>query len=660
MTLGGLAVAVGELVDDAIVDVENIFRRLRENTAAEKPAPLAQVVFEASSEVRGAIVVSTLLVMIVFAPLFALSGVAGRLFTPLGVAYIVSILASTVVSLTVTPVLSYWLLGRSRGAAERRDGFVLRGLKAAATPLIRASLSPTWFAPILAGFLAAALTAGWTVSQLGREFLPPFDEGAAQVNLIAAPGASLATSGEIRRIADERFAALTANEQQPAAPILWTTSKTGRAEEDEHVMGVNITESVLSLNPNAETKRDELFPKLFAAVEDVPGVEIEIEQPIAHLISHLLSGVTAEIAVKIFGDDLDALLRTAKEVQAALADVPGIAPPIVEPLQFTPQLRVDVDRDALARYGVSSQYVMSAVEIALGGRVATQFIDGQRRFDVLLRMAEPYRTAIDKLHRLPLELPDGTRVPLRTLARVYESVGPSTINREDGRRRIVVRVNTLESDLGTAVENVKQSIAREVGLPEGCFIAYGGQFEAQQSATSRILWLSCAAIVAAFAVLYSAYPSTALVFQILLALPAAFVGGAAALYFTGQPLSVAAMVGFVSLGGVAARNGLLLVSTYLDRSRSEGLTEAAIVAGSLDRLAPVLMTALTTGIGLLPLVIGGDQPGKELLYPVATVILGGLATSTACEFLLRPGLFFFFGSAEVRRLIGEQDAAPTA
>lgn len=641
MTLGGIAVALGELVDDAIVDVENIFRRLRENRLAEKPRSAIAVVYDASSEVRGAIITSTVLVIVVFAPLFALSGMEGRLFTPLGVAYVVSILASTVVSLTVTPVLSYYLLPNAPATAREQDGWLLRTLKRLAEPLIRFSLRPWGFATSVAVTGIAVLLAVTALVGMGRDFLPPFNEGAAQLNLFAKPGTSLETSRRISQMADERLRPLLATEEHPERPLLSFTCRTGRAEQDEHVMGVNVSEYVMSLNPDSPLSRAELIEELTHAVEDLPGVEHEVEQPIAHLISHMLSGVTAQIAIKLYGDDLATLRAKAGEIKEAIEGIEGIAEPMVEQQQPIPQLRVELRRDQLATYGVSARYVHEFLETAMNGRVVSQVLEGDKTFDLLVRLDDPYREAIDRLDRLAVELPTGARVPLSTLARVYESVGPNTISREDAQRRIVVRVNTAGLDLSSAVEQIEERIAINVELPEGYFIAMGGQFEAQRTATRRLLGLGLLSIVVVFFVLYAAFPSTSIVSQILLSLPAALAGGVAALLLTGQDLSVAGMVGFISLGGIAARNGLLLVSTYLDHAQTAGgVTTEAIVRGSLDRLAPVLMTSLTTGLGLLPLVIGGDQPGKEILMPVATVIVGGLITSTACEFLLRPGLFW--------------------
>ena len=652
MTLGGLAVALGELVDDAIVDVENIWRRLRDNAHLSQPRSTLRVVYEASSEVRGAILISTVLVILVFAPLFALSGMEGRLFTPLGMAYVVSIIASTIVSLTVTPVLSSLLLPRLLKDVHEndegpQDSWVLGGFKRAAAAVVRMSLTRTGF---MAGLLVSAVllvASLMTVMQMGRNFLPPFNEGAAQVNLFARPGTSLEASRRIARMADVAFNELLATEENPDAPLTSFVCRTGRAELDEHVMGVNVSEYVMTLNPESPLNRAELIEVLTHAVEDLPGVNHEIEQPIAHLISHMLSGVTAQIAIKVFGEDLGVLRSTGEEIKAAIQDIPGIAEPNVEQQQSIPQLRVELRRDRLAQYGVSARHVHEFLETAMNGRVVSQVIQGERVFDLLVRLDDAFREDIENLGRTPIELPRGGRVPLSTLAHVYEGAGPNTINRENARRRIVVRVNTAGLDLESAVTEIEKRIAERVQLPEGYSVELGGQFEAQREASRRIIWLSLMAIVAVFVVLYAHFGSASLVWQVLATLPIALIGGVWALVFTGQDLSIAGMVGFISLGGIAMRNGLLLVSTYQQRVAAEGFETETIVRGSLDRVAPVLMTSLTTGLGLLPLVIGGDMPGKEILYPVATVILGGLTTSTVAEFVLRPGLFWFFTSHDV-------------
>ena len=642
MTLGGIAVALGELVDDAIVGVENIYRRLNENARSHTPKPTWQVVYEASSEVRGAIFVSTVLVIVVFAPLFALSGMEGRLFTPLGIAYVVSILASTAVSLTITPVLSYYLLSGKAVAKQEQDGWLLRRVKRVLVPVIRFSMSRLGFAAIASTTVVLVVASFLVLSTIGKDFLPPFDEGAAQVNLFARPGTSLEASREYSRLADEAFTQLLATDESPENPIESFTCRTGRAELDEHVVGVNVSEYIILLNSRSPLSREQFIEQLAESVEEIPGIETEVEQPIAHLISHMLSGVTAQIAVKIYGEDLEVLRNTAEEIKHAIEDIDGIAAPVVEQQQSVPQLRIELYRDRLAMYGVSARYVHDFIETAMNGRVVTEVIEGEKVFDLLLRLEDDTREDIEQLPRLPVELPGGERVPLEALAHVYEGAGPNSISRENTRRRIVVRINTRDRDLASAVAAIKSRIDEEIDMPKGYFYTMGGQFEAQQEATRRIVWLSLVAMAVVFMVLFASFPSVWLVLQILIALPVAFVGGVFALILSGQDMSVAAMVGFISLGGIAIRNGLLLVSTYIARCRENGLSEQNIIEGSLERVAPVLMTSLTTGLALVPLVVGGHLPGKEILYPVATVIVGGLITSTICEFLLRPGMFWHF------------------
>ncbi len=640
MTLGGIAIALGELVDDAIVDIENIYRRLRENAAAAAPKPVLKVIFQASSEVRGAILMSTVMVVLVFAPLFALSGMEGRLFTPLGIAYVVSIIASTLVSLTVTPVLSFYLLGR-KPPGKTKDGIVLRGIKKLLSPVLRFSMTRTGMLTTGLPAIFAVLIAGLVTWKMGKGFLPRFDEGAAQINLFLKPGTSLQASTEIRRLADNQLKELLKTEQNPKGPLLWFTAKTGRAENDEHVMGVNTTEYVISLNPNSGLNRAQVIEELTKAMGNLGNIESEVEQPIFHMISHMLSGVTAEIAIKIFGEDLNELEKIAKEIKAEVSEIDGLQQPVVEQMTQIPQFRITARREQLASYGVSAAYIHEMIETALNGRVVSTVVNEQRSFDLMVRFEDQFRDDLHLLDRMPIELPDGARVPLSELASIREAWGPNKIKREDTRRRLVVRVNTKGRDLGSAVAVIQSRIRSRIKLPQGYSIVYSGQHEAQQSATKRLLIFTAIAIVGMCIVLYATFSSVRLTLQVLIALPVAFTGGVAALVLTDQTLTVASMVGFISLGGIAARNGILLVETYQARVAAEGIHKDAILGGSLDRVAPVLMTALTTGIGLIPLVIGGHLPGREILFPVATVIVGGLVSSTLAEFLLRPGLFWF-------------------
>jgi CzcA family heavy metal efflux pump len=657
MTLGGIAVAMGELVDDAIVDVENIFRRLKENNALAQPKPAIVVVYEASKEIRNAIVFGTIVVILVFLPLFALSGVEGRLFAPLGIAYIVSILASLVVSLTLTPVLSYYLLPQSKATHREGDGPLLALLKGFASPLIRLSMAIPGV--LLLVTWAVVGVAGWQLAHLGRDFLPQFDEGSILVNVTLPPGSSLDASNRVSSLIDNKFRERQLSSENPNGEILHFVRRTGRAEMDEHAAPVNAGEYILSINPAAQHDRDEIIGALLNELrEEVPGVDIEVEQPLAHLISHMVSGVYAQIAIKVHGDDLDTLLGAAEQIKAAISDIPGLTPPVIEPIRQTPELQIELRGEELARYGLTRAHVAEILQTALQGRVTSQVLEGQRRFDLLVRLEEGYRTDFANLGRLRIDLPNNRgQVELSKIAQIGEGVGPNAINRENARRRIVIRCNTQDRDLASAVTEIQSHVAERIKMPSGYFIEYGGQFESQQRATTLIVILAGVSIVGMFVVLMILYPSVRIVLQILNALPTAFIGGVLALVLTGQTLTVASLVGFISLGGIAVRNGILLVTHYfhLMREEQESFSKAMVLRGSLERLAPVLMTALTAGIGLLPLVIGGQEPGREILYPVATVILGGLITSTFCEFLIHPGLFWRFSGQDAERLVAQQD-----
>ncbi len=665
MTLGGIAVAMGELVDDAIVDVENIFRRLKENNQREQPLPAVEVVYLASKEIRSSIFFGTVVVILVFLPLFALSGVEGRLFTPLGFAYIVSILSSFVISLTVTPVLSYYLLPTSKATHGDHDGMVLRGLKLLVRPLIQFSMGfPSLL--VIATWLIVAVAA-WQVAQLGRNFLPAFDEGSVQVNVTLPPGSSLQASNQVSMNIDGVFKSMQRSATNPDGAILNFVRRTGRAQLDEHASPVNSGEYILSMNPDAEHNREKMITNLRERIgKEVPGVDIEVEQPLAHLISHMVSGVYAQIAIKIHGDDLDTLLTLAAKVKSSISDVSGLTPPIVEPIQMTPELHIQLRGDDLAMHGITRQYVASVLQTALQGQVVSEVLDGQRRFDLLVRLEEAHRTDYANLGRLRIDLPhqDGQsergQLELRDVATIYEGVGPNSVNRENARRRIVIRCNTEGRDLASAVAEIQQRVNAQVVMPVGYYVEYGGQFESQQNATQLIMILAALSVVGMFGVLMILFPSVRIVMQILNALPTAFIGGVFALVITQQTLTVASLVGFISLGGIAVRNGILLVTHYFHLMKEEGevFSQAMILRGSLERLAPVLMTALTAGIGLIPLVIGGQEPGREILYPVATVILGGLITSTFCEFLIHPGLFWKFSGQDAKRLV-DADKSPS-
>lgn len=644
MTLGGIAVAMGELVDDAIVDVENIYRRLKENRAAAQPLNPLLVVFRASAEVRRSIVFGTMIVILVFIPLFALGGMEGKLFAPLGVAYIVSILSSLIVSLTVTPVLSYWLLGVAPSRGHESDGIVLRALKWVADKVIRFSLTfPRFNLTVTA--LMVALAAVFA-SRLEKDFLPPFNEGTIQLNVVLPPGTSLTESNRIGRMVEDSL--------KEIEDVKRFARRTGRAELDEHAEGVNMSELIIELDPESPRSREQQLAEIRESMEHIPGIVTAVEQPIAHLISHMLSGVKAQVGIKVYGDDLDLLRQKAEQIKTAMESVPGVTDALVEPQVIIPQLRIELNRDQLLQYGLTTQDVNNDIQTAMNGKVVSEVLDGMRTFDLLIRLKEDYREDIEALKRLSIQLPEGGRIPLMSLATIYEAGGPNVVNRENVRRRIVIQCNVAErgvvdvvTDIQTAIDPIVQQ------LPSGYLVEYGGQFQSQQTASRTISALFVLSMIGVFLVLYTLFRSVNLSVQVMAALPMAFIGSIAALVLTGQTLTIAAMVGFISLAGIASRNGILLLQHYLHLVEFEGeqFTKPMIVRAGLERLAPVLMTALTSGIGLVPLVLSAGEAGKEILYPVATVILGGLISSTMLDFFVHPALFWLFGRNSAQRVV---------
>ncbi len=655
MTLGGLAVAIGELVDDSVVDVENIFRRLRQNAHAASPLAPLRVIYAASVEVRSTIVFGTLVVITVFLPLFGLSGMEGRLFTPLAVAYVTAILASLLVSLTLTPVLASYLLPQAPAVHRERDSLLVRGLKFVTARLVRFSMRHTLLL-LLVSWLIVAYSA-WRVAYLGRDFLPPFDEGTVQLTVSLPAGSSLEESNRIAAIVDRILRQYQRGPDNPDGIILSYARRSGRSELDEHADPPSETEYFITINPQAPLSRTEIIALIRDAVTaEIPGIEIEVEQPLAHLISHLISGSTAQIAIKVFGDDLNTLEKIAADVQQAIRPIDGVSTVLVERIGLIDEIHIRLDPAALAYYGVSREYVASFLQTALQGKVVSQIIEGQRRFDLLVRLEQPPEGMLAYLEHMHLELPDGRHLHLEQLARVTPSsggdAGANQLKRENLQRRIIVRCNVQGRDLGSVVADIQRTVAATVPLPPGYFIEYGGQFENQQRATRTILILGSVAAVGIFLLLLMPLPSVRIVLQILNAIPTAFIGGVWALVLTGQTLTVASLVGFISLGGIAVRNSILLMNNYIHlmQHEGEGCTEQMVVRGALERMTPVLMTALTASMALLPLIVGGQQPGREVLYPVATVIFGGLLSATFCQFLIHPGVFWHFCSRQAYRI----------
>ena len=634
MMLGGLAIAIGELVDDAIVDVENVFRRLRENRQRDHPEAALSVVFRASSEIRNSIVFATLIVILVFLPLFFLSGVEGRLFTPLGVAYVVSILASLLVSLTLTPVLCYYLLGRSKLLERREDGWLVRQLKHGQTLLLDVTLEHPGKILLGAGFLV--LFALSFIPLMGRTFLPGFNEGSYTINLVANPGISLPRSDQIGTRAE--LLLLEVEE------VVSTGRRTGRAELDEHAEGVHYSEIDVTLREGRA--KEEIEAEIREKLGQIPNISVNVGQPISHRIDHLLSGTFAEIAVKIFGEDLTVLRSLAEEVEQIMGGVTGVRDLYVEAQVPIPQVRIEVNRTQAARYGLGVGEITEALETALNGRVITQVLEEQRSFDVFLRLDHFWRDNLEFLDDVLVDLPTGGSIPLAQVASIETSTGPNQILRENGLRRIVVQCNVAGRDLGSVVEEIRDRVAAQMDFPKGYFISYGGQFESQVEATRLILLLSLISVTAIFVLLYSHFQRVGLALQIMLTLPLSFIGAIAAIFLTDGILSVASLVGFITLLGISARNGIMMISHYLHLMRYEGekFGKKMIVRGTLERLVPVMMTALTTALALVPLALSRGVAGREILYPVAVVILGGLISSILLNMVVLPSLFLKFGS----------------
>ena len=636
MTLGGIAIAIGELVDDAVVDVENVFRRLKENREAGDKVPVLKVVAAASQEVRSGIIYATLIVILVFIPLFALSGIEGKLFAPLGIAYIVSILGSLITSVTVTPVLCYYLIPRMKNLAER-ESFVVRWLKRGDTRLLTWSFDRLG---LLAGVCAVAVViAGFAGTRLPRAFLPPFNEGTLTVSMTFTPGISLDESNRLGGVAERLIM------QVPEVKSIGR--RTGRAELDEHAEGVHSSEMDVDLWPSDRPK-EAVLTDIRRRLAILPAA-FNIGQPIGHRLEHLLSGVNAAIAIKLFGEDLDTLRGLAEDLRARLSGVPGLVDLLVERQVRVPQLQVRLDYDRAALYGVTPATLTDALEKLSNGKVASQVVDGQKRFDVVLRLSDAGRTT-EALANMLVETPRG-RVPLQTFAEVVDDDGPNQILRENGTRRIVVQANT-NGDEGKVVQSIRDVIAG-LKLPQGYFVQLEGTFQAQEEAGKLIAGLSAVSLALIFTVLYSRYRSAVLALIIMGNVPLALIGSVAALWIAGQPLSVASMVGFITLTGISARNGILKISHYINLAIHEGevFGPALVVRGSLERLTPVLMTAFSAGFALLPLMIGADAPGKEILHPVAITIFGGLVSATLLDTLLTPVLFLHFGRKPLERLM---------
>ncbi|GIZ53290.1 efflux RND transporter permease subunit [Noviherbaspirillum aridicola] len=637
MTLGGLAIAIGELVDDAVVDVENILRRLKQRQREAHPSLVLDTIWHASVEVRSGIVYATAIVVLVFVPLFALPGIEGRLFAPLGVAYIVSILASMLVSMTVTPVLSYFLLPRMKQLGHG-DSPLVRRLKSWDARALAWSFPRA--RPILAAAALLVVAAAASVPFFPRAFLPPFNEGSLVIGMSFTPGTSLAEANRMGALAETLI-----GEVPEVAKV---GRRTGRAELDEHAEGVHSSEIDVDLK-RSPRDREQVMADLRAKMAVIPA-SVSIGQPISHRLDHLLSGVRAQIALKIYGDDLDTLRGLAEGLRGRLSSVDGLVDLAVERQVLIPQIKVRIDYRKAAQYGLSPGQVLKSLETLSEGDRMTQLVDGPRRFDLVVRLPDQSRSPQD-LARVMLDSPGG-RVPLSAIATVEEGDGPNQIGRENGRRRIVVYANTDGSDMSRIIGDIREAVAA-TRLPGSYFVSIEGQFQAQEQATRLIVGLSLVSLAMIFLVLYSRYRSAALALVIMGNIPFALIGSVVAMWVAGVSLSVASMVGFITLTGIATRNGILKVSHYINLCKFEGESFGTqmIVRGSLERLTPVLMTALVAAFALVPLLLAADAPGKEILHPVAVVIFGGLVSSTLLDTLLTPLIFWLVGRGPLERIV---------
>jgi CzcA family heavy metal efflux pump len=642
MTLGGMAIAVGALVDDAIIDVENVVRRLRLNAAlpGEERRSTLTVVFEASKEIRQSIVFATFVIILVFLPLFFLSGVEGRLLRPLGFAYIISLFASLVVALTVTPVLCFVLLPRAKGIVRDSEAFLVRWLKGVYRPLL--AFTVTRWKPVAAAAVAGLTAALLSLGGAGQAFLPDFNEGTLTLAAVTIPGTSLEESNRLGNLIEETL------HRQPE--VVATARRTGRAELDEHALGVNSAEIDVNLRMAGRSK-EELLSALRSELSSVPGTNVIIGQPISHRIDHMLSGTRAAIAVKIFGSDLAELRRVAERVRTTMEDVEGVADLSVEQQADIPLISIRFDRRAIARHGLTIGQVSEAIEVAFGGHPVSRILEGQTAYDLVVRYDDESRRDLDALRATLIATPSGARIPLHALAAVERDLGPNTISREGVQRKIVVMSNVSGRDLRSVVEDVRRAIEANVELPEGYRVEYGGQFESAGEASRTLGLLGAAVVVGVFILLFIAFRSGRDAALVMVNLPLALIGGVAGVWFSGGVLSVASIIGFITLFGIATRNGLMLVSHIHHLVEHEGVTDPleAVTRGAMERLGPILMTALASGLALVPLAMAGGSPGSEIQAPMAVVILSGLVSSTALNMLVVPALYLRFGSAGSRQ-----------
>ncbi len=636
MTLGGLAIAIGELVDDAIIDVENVFRRLRENARLpqEQRRPVLEIVYRASSEIRGSIVFATLVVLLVFLPIFFLSGVEGRLLRPLGFAYITALFASLMVALTVTPALCSFLLPRAKAVLEGKEPRWIAWLRSRYEKHLSWMLGHTSI--VFAASILLLVIAVLALTRVGRSFLPEFNEGTLTISAVTLPGTSLAESDQLGKSLEKIL--LTIPE------VSATARRTGRAELDEHVQGVESAEIDVSLKMGRRSKQ-EVLTEMRQKLTLLPGMNVVIGQPISHRIDHMLSGTRANIAVKIFGDELATLRSLARQVEAAMRQTPGVVDLSTEQQTEVPTIRIKYDRAALARYGLPAGAAAEALQTAFLGKEVGRIFEGQLAFPLVLRYPPEDHADLESIRVSMFHTPSNARVPLSAIADIREDRGPNFVTRENVQRKIVVMCNVAGRDLRSVVNDVRERLRIAVPLPQGYRIEYGGQFESEAAASNLLLWLGIAVVLGTLVILTTAFRSLADALIIMCNLPLALIGGVVGVFLSGGILSVASMIGFITLFGIAARNGIMLVSHIKHVRKEEGITDLreAILTGASERLTPILMTALCAGLALVPVALGAGKAGSEIQAPMAMVILFGLLSSTALNMAVVPAVYFRFG-----------------
>jgi CzcA family heavy metal efflux pump len=655
MTLGGLAVAIGMVVDDAIVDVENVYRRLRENAALPHPHPRLQVIAQASGEVRNSILYATLLIILVFLPLLGLSGVEGKLFAPIAIATIISMIASFIVSLAAIPVLCSFLLNPKHGV-EHKDGFITRGMKWLLEHVVlRFGLNQPIL--LLAMVVALVVAAFSLYPRMGKDFLPAFKEETALVSTTAAPGTSLEEMNRICDVVEQQILSVPEVKQ--------VGRRLGRAERGDHVVPISTAEFDVDFRGEEAADgrkhrgRKEILEDIRNRIRTVPGTFSVLTGPLADRIGHMLSGVSAPVAVKIFGPDLDKLRQIGTEVQAVAKGIPGFEDAKLDQQSSIPQLRIEADRGRAKAYGIAPGHLNEQLSALIGGKEVAELRDGQRIVNLVTRLPVEWRDTPDKIASLPIETGEGQRVFVSQVADVREAKGPNVINRENSQRRFAVAIKPTTRDVGASVKILQEKVAEKVKLPEGYFITYEGEFQAQKEASQRIAILSGAVFVIIAFLLYGYFRTPFFAIQVLCDIPLALVGGLIFTYYKLNNISIATLVGFIAVAGVAARNSIMLLSHYLHLMQHEGesFSKRMVIRGTKERLVPVLMTALSAGIGLIPLVLAADQPGKEILHPVAVVIVGGLITSTLLGLGVTPTVFYTFGRKAAAKSIERESPA---